>query len=227
MHEQVLAQIENKILDGRLRPGAKLPSERELADALGVSRTSVREALRVLESLGILDAQTGSGRDSGSTIMGRPTPALSNLLRLHVALSQISLGDLVDIRKQLETNAAHGAAQHASHDELAHLKSLLTSMRTSELRTEEFNELDTEFHVSIARCSHNVLAADLMQALRDALKTQMTATFGQLSDWHHTTTSLIDEHEQIVNAIENGDGDGASVLMDKHITNFYNDQLQQ
>src|SRR5258708_273861 len=100
--EQGLAQIEQKILDGRPRPGQKLPSERELVTVLGVSRTSIREALRALEAMGVIEARTGSGRDAGSVIAGQSTAAITNLLRLHIALAQISLADLVETRVQLE-----------------------------------------------------------------------------------------------------------------------------
>src|SRR5699024_7347132 len=81
-HEHVLGQIAERILDGRLSVGDRLPSERELVSALEVSRTSVREALRILESMGIVEANVGSGRDAGSMICGQPTEALSNMLRL-------------------------------------------------------------------------------------------------------------------------------------------------
>ena len=92
-HEHVLAQNSERILDGRLNVGDRLPSERDLVAAVGVSRSSVREALRVLEAMGIVEANAGSGSDSGSTVSGRATEALSNLLRLHMALSHFQLAD--------------------------------------------------------------------------------------------------------------------------------------
>lgn len=226
-HEQVLAQIQAKILGGQLRAGEKLPSERELVEAFGVSRTSVREALRVLEALGIIDAHTGSGRDAGSIVTGRSTEALGNLLRLHMAVTQIDLSDLVEIRCQMEQNAAASAAVHATAEEIAHLRALITKMRAEDVEEEQFNELDTEFHVSIARSSRNVLAADLMQALRDAVKSEMTAAFDRLPDWKLVTTSLVEAHERVVDAIEKGDGERAGALVHEHIAGFYNDQLRR
>lgn len=225
-HEQVLSQIESKILDGQLRPGERLPSERDLVEALGVSRTSVREALRMLEALGIIDSHTGSGRGAGSTVTGHSTAALGNLLRLHMALTQIGLADLVETRCQLERNAASGAASHATADDIGHLRSLIENMRADGVQEEQFNELDTEFHVSIARSSRNALAADLMQALRDAVKSEMTAAFDRLPNWHTAANNLIEEHERIVEAIERGDNSRAGELVHEHITTFYNDQLR-
>jgi GntR family transcriptional regulator, transcriptional repressor for pyruvate dehydrogenase complex len=224
-HEQVLAQIEQKILDGTLRPGQKLPSERELVAALGVSRTSVREALRALEALGIVEARSGSGPDAGSVITAQSTAALTNLLRLHVALTQISLSDLVEMRVQLERNAARGAASTRTPEDVARLSALIEAQRATGEEYREFNTLDAEFHVGIARISGNVLAADLMQALRGAVESEMAAAFARLPDWQSVAESLVTEHEGILRAIEKGDGDRAAELVADHITRFYQDRM--
>jgi DNA-binding FadR family transcriptional regulator len=224
-HEQVLAQIEQKILDRTLRAGEKLPSERELVTALGVSRTSVREALRALEAMGIIEAATGSGRDAGSIVTGRSTPALTNLLRLHLALAQISLADLVETRVQLERNAARSAASTRTAEDIQRLSALLTDMRASGQEYQRFNALDTEFHISIARISGNALATDLMQALRGAVESEMAATFARLPDWRAVADALVTEHEGILRAIEKQDGDTAADLVAEHITRFYQDRL--
>ncbi|MGH8933341.1 MAG: FadR/GntR family transcriptional regulator, partial [Egibacteraceae bacterium] len=204
-HEQVLAQIEERILRGHLRVGDRLPSERELSETLGVSRASVREALRVLESMGIIEANVGSGRDAGSIVSGRSTAALSNLLRLHMALSQFQLKDLVDIRVQLERWASERAAALATDEDIRQLRALVAAMDSDELDYVEFNELDTEFHITIAKAARNAPLSDLMQALRDAVKTEMTSAFERLPDWRHTARQLTTEHARIVDAIENHD----------------------
>lgn len=224
-HEQVLAQIEEKILDGSLRPGQKLPSERELVSALGVSRTSVREALRALEAMGIIESRTGSGPDAGSVITAQSTGALTNLLRLHVALAQISLADLVEIRVQLEQNAARAAASTRTPEDITRLAGLIDAMRDTGQEYREFNILDAEFHVGISRISGNALAADLMTALRGAIESEMTAAFARLPDWQSVAESLVTEHEGILRAIEKGDGDQAAELVADHIIRFYQDRV--
>jgi GntR family transcriptional repressor for pyruvate dehydrogenase complex len=224
-HEQVVAQIQDKILDGELRVGAKLPSERDLVEALGVSRSSVREALRALEAMGIIDAQGGSGRDSGSVISGRSTEALGTLLRLHVALAGIALEDLIDVRVQLERHAAEGAAMHRGAEDVARLRTLVESMQPSRVSSSEFNELDTEFHVSIARSSGNGLAATLMQALRDAVKAEMMRAFTAIDDWRNVGERLVAEHSGIVDAIEARRPAEAADLVEAHIRTFYRDQV--
>jgi DNA-binding FadR family transcriptional regulator len=225
-HEQVLAQIERKILDGSLRPGEKLPSERDLVTALGVSRTSVREALRALEAMGIIAAKVGSGRDSGSVVTGRSTDALTTLLRLHLALAQISLADLVDTRIQLERGAARGAAAAAAPTDIAGLQTLIEEMRSPDLDYPRFNTLDTEFHVGVARVSGNALAANLMQALRAAVESEMTAAFERLPEWRTAADALVNEHEAILRAIEKGAGDAAADLVTDHIRGFYRDRIR-
>ncbi len=220
-HEQVLTQIQQKILDGRLRVGDRLPSERELGEALGVSRNSVREALRVLESMGILSAQVGSGRDAGSTVAGRSTAALSNLLRLHMALSQFSQNDLVDVRIELERLAVARAAAGADVGDLERLRALTRAMAEPGMDYERFHELDSEFHIALARASDNALATDLMQALRDAVKGEMIAAFRRVRDWDVMVSTLTEEHLAILRAVEAGDGKEAAELVTRHIKGFY------
>lgn len=224
-HEQVLAQIQDKIIGGELRVGAKLPSEREFVEALGVSRSSVREALRVLEAMGLIDSRGGSGRDSGSVVSDRSTQALGNLLRLHIALCEISVANLVEIRVQLERYAAAGATAHCTPDDIAGLRELNAAMRSTSLRSDQFNELDTEFHVGIARGSGNPLVASLMQVLRDAVKSEMVTAFTDLEDWRTVADQLVEEHEAIVAAIEERDPDLAARLVAEHITRFYQDRI--
>lgn len=224
-HKQVLAQVEDQILSGRLKVGQRLPSERHLVAALGVSRTSVREALRGLEAMGIIEARVGSGREAGWTVAGRSPEALGTLLRLHVALAEIPLADLVEVRVQLERQSAEAAARRRSDADVRELRSLVEGMRAPGLQRAEFNELDTEFHVRVAAASGNTLAADLMQALRDAVQLWMVSAFERIPDWRAVADRLLLEHEQVVDAIEKRDGRRAAEVVARHITEFYEDVL--
>ncbi|MGY4098813.1 FadR/GntR family transcriptional regulator [Nocardia sp. R16R-3T] len=224
-HEQVLDQIQQKIFDGTLRAGEKLPSERELVMMLGVSRTSVREALRALEVMGIIESRTGSGQSAGSIVTDKSTPALTNLLRLHLALANIKLADLVETRVQLERSAASAAAAVRTEEDIDRLSRLVESMRTANSGYPEFNELDTEFHVTIARVSGNALAADLMQVLRGAVEREMAEAFAKFDDWRAVANALVDEHEAILRAIKRGDSEAAADLVAAHIIGFYQDRI--
>ncbi|UFS58540.1 FadR/GntR family transcriptional regulator [Subtercola endophyticus] len=109
--EDVLAHIERELLAGTLLPGDHLPSERTLATELGVGRSSVREALRVLEVLGLLRTQTGSGPESGAIIIARPSGGMSSLIRLQVAAQGFRVDDVVSTRLILETAIAAQLAE--------------------------------------------------------------------------------------------------------------------
>lgn len=220
-HERVLAQVAERIMDGRLEVGDRLPSERELVSALRVSRTSVREALRILEALGIVKAGTGSGHDAGSIICDQPTDAFATLLTLHMALTRFHLSDLVETRIQLERGASARAASTARPEDVERLRELVADMQRPAIKHATFHELDTEFHVTIASISGNVLTADLMQALRGAVRTHMEAAFASVQDWATTVRQLCSEHGEIVSAIEDRRAADAADLVATHISGFY------
>ena len=106
----VLERIEPDLLEGRLAPGDRLPGERELAAPLGVGRSSVREALRVLEVMGLIRTGTGSGPTSGAIIIATPRGGMSTLLRLQVAASGFPLDDVVSTRLVLESAVVEALA---------------------------------------------------------------------------------------------------------------------
>jgi DNA-binding FadR family transcriptional regulator len=220
-HEHVLAQIEQQILDGRLSAGDRLPGERELADYLGVSRAGVREALRVLEALGVLSAGVGSGPGSGSVVRGEGSEALATLLRLHLALSRFTQREVMEVRVQLERWSVSQAAVHATPGDVSSLRGAVLAMRQPDITYEQFNELDTGFHVSIAEMSGNALLGALMRALRDAVRREMLLVFESLSDWRGVADRVAGQHHEIVDAIEAGDSERAASLVDAHISTFY------
>ncbi|GII98332.1 GntR family transcriptional repressor for pyruvate dehydrogenase complex [Sediminihabitans luteus] len=110
-HERVLAAIEHDLAAGRWALGARLPSERALAEELGVSRPSVREAVRILEAMGIVRTAVGSGPEAGATVIDRPAAGLGAAVRLHVASGTLPVADVVGTRVLLETWAVGEAAR--------------------------------------------------------------------------------------------------------------------
>jgi GntR family transcriptional regulator, transcriptional repressor for pyruvate dehydrogenase complex len=221
-HEQVLAAIEEQILREHLRLGDRLPSERELAEMLGVSRPSVREALRVLEWMGVVAAGVGSGKDAGSIITAQSSEALTRLLRIHLALSNFSLDDLVNTRSILEAAAAEAASAHANAEGLGRLEQILEKMSGPLQGPIDFNELDTDFHVGIATVSGNKVLAEFMQALRDVMKSEMIRAFERLGpDWRRSATKLMTEHRRVLSAIAAHDGVNAARTVRRHIHDFY------
>lgn len=221
LYEEVLSRIEEEILQKQLRVGSRLQSERDLAQALGVSRSSVREALRVLEAMGVIEARVGSGPESGSIVSARTSPALGTLIRLHMALSVFDLSDLVEVRVQLERWAAFRAALQRDQRCIDKLYELVDAMADPTLNISGFTDLDTEFHVAVGQASNNPLLSELMQALRDAIRNNMVVVFEGFANWRVPVATLLVEHRQVVRAIEDQEAEQAADIVAHHIQSFY------
>lgn len=220
-YEQVMAQIETRILDGRLRAGDKLPSERELAISLGVSRPSLRESLRVLEALGVVDIRRGGGPDGGTALVRQPGSGLSELLKLEIALAHYTWQEVLETRVTLETWSVQEAAYRAGDDDHIELRAILDRMDDESIDSSEFNRLDALFHVRIAESTGNRLTAHFMGSLRSAIHLQMVEMYAQLEDWRSTARIVRAEHREILDAIVARDAPLAATSVQRHIADFY------
>lgn len=216
----VLEKIETDLLDGRLAPGDRLPPERELAATLGVGRSSVREALRVLEVMGLIRTGTGSGPSSGAIIIATPRGGLASLLRLQVAAQGFPLADVVATRLLLEEWVVGTLAADGSHD-LAEVRATLLAMDDRTLTAREFLALDAQLHLGLAEASGNAVVAASMAGLRTAIETYVQAGAERIADWDAAAAGLRVEHRAIVQAIDAGDADLARTLVHDHITGYY------
>jgi len=219
-YQLVVEAVEKQILSGALKVGDHLPPERELASLLGASRPAVREGMRMLEAQGVLRA-VGAGPGSATVVTALPSEALTRLLRLHLALSSFRTADVVDARVMLERRSAELAAQHASADDLERVRAVLDRMDDPALPMEEFNELDTEFHVSLADASDNQLVADMTRAIRGAVRDTLLEAFRARHDWQGTATRLRGEHRAIYDAVVAGDATEAADAVERHIRGFW------
>jgi len=216
--EEVVAQIEEQITTGRLRAGDKLPGERALAASLGVSRPSVREAMRVLEAMGVLVANPGSGPEAGAILAGSAGPALTGVLGLHLALANFAVDDVVETRLLVESWAVEAAARHANPADVARLRAIVDEMDLPGLSAERFNEQDTEFHTAIAEMSGNALVATFMRALRDTVRRhQQRAVAEPGAD----IGALRADHRAILAAIEAHDPEAATEAVAAHLRRAY------
>ena len=215
--EDVIFQVEEAIADGRLQPGDRLPPERELAQQLAVSRASVREALRVLEAFGIVAARRGRGADAGSVVTSGEHSGLAGVLRISASLLRIPLSDLVDVRVAIEAMTARAAAERGADDRLAELARAMGGVSDRDA----FLELDTGFHVELARASGNALAPMLMEALREAIARQMREAFHAVPDWDATREGVAEDHRRIAEAIAARDPEAAEAAVVGHIRDFY------
>ena len=221
-YELVLSRVEADLAAGRLRLGGRLPGERTLAEQLGISRPSVREAIRVLEAMGVVRTATGSGPDAGAVIVAEPASPLTSLLRLHLATNHLPMGDIVQTRVLLESWVAREAAgRRPQEDELAKAQELLDTMDDPDLTPERFHLLDAEFHVALSALAGNVLLAAVMSSLRSAIHGYVLAAVPNLPDWEATAVGLRAEHRFILAAIQAGRPEQASALIVDHIEGFY------
>ncbi len=218
----VLEKIEGDLLAGTLGPGDRLPPERELASTLGVGRSSVREALRVLEVMGLIRTATGSGPTSGAIVTATPHGGLAQLLRLQVAAQGFPIPDVYETRLLLEEWAvAHLAAQ--GELDLADVHATLDAMSADGLSLEEFLALDSQFHVRLVEASGNVVVSATMAGLRETIEGYIRAGAARITSWDDTAARLRHEHAEILHAVEQGDADTARARVRAHITDYYAD----
>lgn len=216
----VLEKIESDLLEGKLGPGDRLQPERELATTLGVGRSSVREALRVLEVMGLIRTGTGSGPTSGAIIVATPQGGLSQFLRLQVAAQGFPITDVVETRLLLEDWTVGRLAETDEPDLVEALKTL-HAMAEEGVTTEEFLALDSQFHVRLADATGNQIVAATMGGLRTAIEGYVLAGARRLTDWDATAERLVHEHHGIIEAITAGDAATARDRVRAHITGYY------
>jgi GntR family transcriptional repressor for pyruvate dehydrogenase complex len=218
--QQVLEHIESDLLQGRLRPGDRLPGERALATDLGVGRSSVREAFRVLEVLGLIRTASGSGPTAGAIIVALPTGGMTALMRLQVAANGFAVQDVVATRLVLETAVVHDLAGDGQRN-LTRPVELLDAMESRQLSEAEFLALDAQFHLSLAEAAGNQVITATMAGLRGSIENYVLAGVPNLPSWAETSERLAAEHRHIVAAIEEGDAASARTLVRDHITGYY------
>jgi GntR family transcriptional repressor for pyruvate dehydrogenase complex len=210
LSEVVLDHLMEKILAGTLRPGDELPSETELATAFQVSKPTVRDALRHLSALGLVEIRQGRP----STI-GQVSPAtLSQLFRFTVSGAPHKLQDIIAVRKAIECLAAPAAAKNITDPEIEELRALLDQWSKSTNDYEQWVMLDVNFHRLIATASRNVLLPFLMDALRGLMEEVIRAPFKHKVNPHPDKT--YQRHLALGNAIAQRNPPLALKLMEEH-----------
>lgn len=218
--EGVLEHIEQGLVSGRYRVGSVLPPERELAAQLGVSRSAVREAVRVLQAQGVLDSVVGTGPRSGTRVTARQTAALSRLLRMHVTLGLYPIAQVVESRIMLERASVAAAARHASMAQLARIADVVVALDAA-TEMEEYNVLDTTFHVRLAEVGDNRLVTDLTVAVREALMRPIAEASDALASWSDLRRTLDEQHHAIFDAVAAREPDAAADAVERHIRSSY------
>ena len=207
--DQTLEQLKNYILSGVVQLGERLPSERALADALGVGRYSVREALKVLEAVGLVQSRVGEG-----TFLTTNTGAsFGQILGLSLATWGGTIIEILDAREMIEAEAARSAAARATPAQLAQIaRELETMSNTAEAR--EYLKADMNYHRRIGAASHNAIISQFVNNLIDLLEEVLQES---QSDALPTQAEGGGTHQEIYNALVAGDPDSAGELMRSHI----------
>lgn len=206
--EQIQEQIYQYILDTPIEVGAKLPNEFELGELFGVGRSTVREAVKLLVSRGILEVRRGAGTYVIST-----TPVDLDPLGLRDIEDRVSLAlDLVNVRIMLEPGIAEMAALNATKEDIENLNRLCDAIEEKIDRNETYSEEDIEFHTCVAKCSKNKVVEQLIPIIDTAVMMFVNVTHKKL------TKETVITHRAVVRAIEERDTIGAKTAMMMHMT---------
>lgn len=212
LYESAIEQIMDLVKRSELKPGDKLPPERELAEKLSISRNSLREAFRVLESRGLIKSKAGGGR----YVREIRKNGYSNTENIILSLEKSSILELLEAREIFEVKIAKIAAQRATIEDTELIEQVLNKMnQEEELKDKKKTESDTEFHLAIARASHNFVFVNIIKLHLDLLRDTREKTWqmpGRREKQHQ-------EHQAIWQAIKGHDTKKAGEAMLKHLRN--------
>ncbi len=215
LYEQIVEQIEHRILTGELKVGDQLPAERELAEQFGVSRTAVREAVKALSEKGLVKIQPGRG----TFITDRTSRAMRHSLGLMVKIGHPEgSANLVEVREILEPEIAARAAARATPENIAAMCEAVATMDTSLEDADTFIEADLDFHLALAEATQNALVPTLLDSIIDLLRQDRTRAFhsgGAARGQFH--------HNRILQAVTTHDPEAARQAMRDHLEQIRQD----
>lgn len=221
VHELVLEELKRVLESGQFRPGDRLPSERDMAEQLNVSRTTVRTAVGVLESEGLLSVKRGRG---GGFVVLSPESDLDKT-RLMISRNRQEIRAVFEYRAVVESAAARLAAIRRTETDIVTFRVMLEGMRTHLTKslehpernhTAEFLAIDAAFHVGVASAARNSYLLHAVEEVRRYMREPFRSLFVRLEETEN------DFHNQIFDAIVQKDGDLAAEMMNKHIYDAMN-----
>ena len=216
LSHSVVAQIELLILRGILRPGERLPAERELSERLGVSRPSLREAVGELERRGLLIARPNSGVFVADVLGSAFSPALIELFASH----ENAVFDYIAFRRDLEGLAAERAARLATDTDLQVINTIFDKMTLAHKKRDPSDEaeLDANFHMAIIEASHNVVMLHMMRSMYDLLRQGVFYNRQIMFHNRMARENLLDQHRAINAAIQARNPSEARAAVDWHMS---------
>ncbi|WP_027507303.1 FadR/GntR family transcriptional regulator [Rhodococcus sp. UNC23MFCrub1.1] len=224
VYQLIADKIENAVLSGELKPGDRLPSERELVQQYGVSRPTVREALRVLESNHLVKSRLGDRR--GPVVLPLTSHSLRKALTRLTSVNAVGLQALLQFRMIIDSAAVVLAAQYRTDSDLLEMERANARMRASvELGYEEFSQADFDFHRIVARSSKNPLLELSGEAVRGSVLGLIEQRIVDSGDSYALMQSSIRHHTEVLDAVRAGDGGHAAWLTRDGLYWYYFDYL--
>ncbi|WP_299348364.1 FCD domain-containing protein [uncultured Shimia sp.] len=211
----VIKQIELLILRGILRPGERLPSERELSERLGVSRPSLREAISELQDRGLLASKAGAGIFVADVLGNAFSESLIRLFSSH----DEAVFDYISFRRDMEGLAAERAARFASDTDLKVIQAVFEKMEAAHPKRNPADEarLDADFHLAIIEASHNVIMLHMMRSMYQLLREGVFYNRSIMFKQRTTRSDLLDQHRAINAALQNRDAEAARAAVITHL----------
>ncbi len=221
----VTHQIELLILRGILRPGERLPSERELSERMGISRPSLREAIAELQQKGLLTSKAGAGIYVADVLGGAFSPALTRLFADH----EEAVLDYIGFRRDMEGLAAERAARLASDTDLRVIQAIFDKMLAAHSKRDPADEalLDADFHLSIIEASHNVIMLHMMRSMYDLLRQGVFYNRQLMFRQRSIRDNLLEQHRAINEAIQARDPVAARRAVEDHLNFVENALIEQ
>jgi DNA-binding FadR family transcriptional regulator len=219
-YQRIVEQVEDALARGDLQPGHRLPSERELVSQFQVSRSTVREALRELESNGIVRSRPGDPH--GPEVLPFSSRALRKQMMRLARVDQVGLAELVSFRMILDGSANMLAARLHTPDQLAEMESTIEAMEAAiDLGYEEFSKADVAFHEAVARASRNSLIQLCNEVVREVVLSLISEKISRSRHRRSLMVTSLGHHREVLAAVRAGDGVAASRAARRSLYDYY------
>lgn len=221
IHRKILRWLENELFEGNIQLGQDLPTDSEIARAVGVGRSRTRDALRTLEDMDLVQLYTGRGKEMLVHLSDEPAAAASAALRLHMSSSRYPTRDLVQTRILLESWAI--ARIDPKTVSFAEMDDVLAQMEDFDLSIRDFLELLLSFHHQVMRCAGNELLVGLLASVRQPSFESMLSLVGRMPLWSSAVERLRAESRAIAEALKAGDAATARALVIGQLRGMYSE----
>ncbi|MDH4221057.1 MAG: FadR family transcriptional regulator [Candidatus Aminicenantes bacterium] len=192
--DEIVNQIKNLISEGKLKPGVQLPPERDLIKEFGVSRPSLREALKSLVAMGFLEVRQAKR----TFVKSMTSQKIEEPLSLLIKTDTQKIFDLIEVRKAMEAWSAFHAAKRATEEDIKQLESIIKGMREASEKGQSWEKNDADFHLAIAQATHNTIQTHIMSTIYDLLRESVARVFTDRAKLKR----LLQQHYRIFIAIK-------------------------